>query len=271
MGYCRKCGTKLEDDMAYCPKCGTPVAVQERYQRVRHEEKLLSSVAIVGIVLVCVAVVAIALVIVGLIPAIGIGAPVIGSGNVQTQQKDLTDFTAVEAGAGFNVQITQGSTYSVSVTTDDNILQYIEVNKAGSTLTIGLRPSLGYQTTTLKAEITMPDLQEAQFSGGVVANAAGFNMTHNFRADLSGGSRLTMAGQAADLTATCSGGANIDLSDFKVTNANVDFSGGSQGTINLDGRLDANLSGGARLFYIGNPTLGTINTSGGATISKATS
>ena len=77
-------------------------------------------------------------------------------------------------------------------------------------------------------------------------------------------------GQAVDLTALCSGGATLHLPDFKVNNANVNLSGGSQATINLDGRLDANLSGGARLFYVGNPTLGTINTSGGASISKAT-
>lgn len=261
--------------MAYCPKCGAPTAEptatpQERYRRVRYEENLLRSVVIAGAVLVGIAVIVIALVAVGLIPSIGIGAPVVGSGNVQTQTKAIADFTAVSASSGFTVQITQGSTYSVNITADDNILQYVEVTKTGSTLNIGIRPLLGYQTTTLKADITMPNITTVQFSGGVVSTASGFNLTHSFTADLSGGSRYTMTGQGTDLTAMCSGGTTLDLSHFEVTNASVAFSGGSQGTINLTGRLDATLSGGARLYYIGNPTLGNIDTSGGASISKAT-
>jgi hypothetical protein len=271
MGYCRKCGTKLEDNMAFCPKCGTPVAVPERYQHVRHEVPPLGSLAIAAVAVVAaVAVLIVALIAVGLIPIVGISGPIAGSGNVQTQQKALSDFTAVDVGSGFNVKITQASTYSVSITADDNVFQYIEVNKAGSTLTINLKPALGYQATTLKAEISMPDLTEVQFSGGVVGTVSGFNMPHNFNVDLSGGSRLTMSGQAVDLAAQCSGGSNLQLSDLKVTNANVDLSGGSQGTINLNGTLDANLSGGSHLYYVGNPTLGNINISGGSTISKAT-
>jgi hypothetical protein len=60
----------------------------------------------------------------------------------------------------------------------------------------------------------------------------------------------------------------LDLSKYTVTNANVDLSGGSQAEINLIGRIDGNLSGGSHLFYSGNPTLGNINVSGGATIER---
>ena len=253
--------------MAYCPKCGTPVAVQS-YQRVRHEDRTFESLAIAGVaVVVAVAVLVVALVVVGLIPTIGIGSHV-GSGHLSTQQVALSEFNGVDAGYGFNVVITQGSNYSVSITTDDNLQQYVDVYKTGSTLYVRLKPNIGgVQTTTLRAEIIMPDLESVQFSGGVVANAQSFNMSHDFNVDLSGGSSFTMTGQAADLTAVCSGGANLHFADFKVHNASVDLSGGSQGTINLDSRLDANLSGGAHLFYTGNATLGTINTSGGAGIS----
>jgi len=53
-----------------------------------------------------------------------------------------------------------------------------------------------------------------------------------------------------------------------VVNADVSLSGGSRATINLDGRLDADLSGGSNLLYIGDPTMGDINTSGGSTVGK---
>ncbi len=271
MGYCWKCGNKIDDDAAYCPKCGSPVAAPTGYQRPpsSHARGPLDSLIIAGVVVIAaVVLIIVALIIVGLIPAIGFGAPVIGSGNVQTQQKDFSDFTAVSVGSGFNVQVTQAATYNVSITTDANLQQYVEVYKTGSTLYIRLKPTMGFTTTSLKAQVSMPDLTNLQLSGGVVGTASSFNVTHDFTADLAGGSRLTMTGQAGNLTAICSGGSNLQLGDFQVTNARVDFTGGSQGTVNVSGKLDAVLSGGSRLSYIGNPTLGIIDKSGGSTISK---
>ncbi len=210
------------------------------------------------------------LIVAGLLPIISspTGTGQGGSGNLQTKEVALSDFSAVDASHGFNVVITQGSNYSIRITTDDNIQQYVDVQKNGDTLELGIKPMTWVSTTTLKAEITMPDLTVVELSGGAKANAANFSLTHNFQSNLSGGSSLTMSGQATDLIATGSGGANMHFQEFKVHNANLDLSGGSQATVNLDGTLSGDLSGGARLFYKGNPTLGDINTSGGATINK---
>ncbi len=193
---------------------------------------------------------------------------IVGSGNLQTQEKSLSDFTIVNVHNGFQVEITKANTYSIEVTADDNVIQHVEVTKTENTLTIQLEPGFGYQSPTLRAKISMPDFEEAQLSGGSNIKASSFNLTHNFRAELSGGSVLEMDGGANDLVAECSGGSRLEFSDFAVDNVNVDFSGGSRGTINVNGRLDAQLSGGSQLFYIGNPTLGDIETSGGSNIVK---
>jgi hypothetical protein len=86
--------------------------------------------------------------------------------------------------------------------------------------------------------------------------------------ELSGGSHADVEGSASDLTVDASGGSTLDLDNFPVHDADIVFSGGSSGTISLDGNLDADLSGGSRLWYIGNPTLGDIETSGGSSIQR---
>jgi len=53
-----------------------------------------------------------------------------------------------------------------------------------------------------------------------------------------------------------------------VGNANIILSGASDGTINLDGRLDADLSGASTLEYIGEPTLGSLDISGASNLTK---
>jgi len=266
MSYCSKCGNKLTENMAFCPKCGTPVAHYSTQQPVRSRS---GSPGYVGVSLVvalaAVAIIIVALIVGGFLP-IGIN-PIIGSGHSQTKNYNITDFTAVSASNGFNIVITQGSTYSVEVTADDNVISSLQVYKAGSTLHVELKP-VSVTTTVLRARITMPDLESVQFSGGVIASATGFSSSHNFNIDMSGGSHLTLSGRAVNLVATGSGGAGMDLLHFTVENAQVDFSGGAQGTIKVTGRLDATLSGGAQLYYSGNPTLGNIDSSSGAAIHK---
>jgi hypothetical protein len=224
----------------------------------------MSPFAIAGIALITAVVVIALIAIVFLLGLFPFGVTV-GSGNLQTQQENFSGFTAVNVNSGFRVHITYGSTYSVAVTSDDNLLDHIDVTQSGDTLTIRTKPAF-YLRGTLRAEISMPDLQELQLSGGSNVVASGFNVSHSFNVGLSGGSSITMDGSATDLVAECSGGSSLDFTNFAVHNADITFSGGSHGTINLDGRLDADLSGGSQLFYLGNPTLGDVNTSGGSSI-----
>jgi hypothetical protein len=233
------------------------------------------------------------------------GDVVEGSGNLDTQEMDLSGFTRVEVGHAFEVEIVQSASYSVSITADDNLFEYIKVSKKGETLKIGLK-SGDYHNVTLEAEITMPDLYEVDLSGAVRGTARGFTSSHDFSGELSGASSLDMRdmsagdidfdisgasrvtgdiiagdadldvsgastvqlqGSASDMEIEASGASHVDLADFVVSNADVNLSGASQATVNLDGRLDADLSGASNLSYIGEPTMGDIHTSGGSTIS----
>ena len=192
----------------------------------------------------------------------------IDSGKLQTQQKNLSGFTIINIQSGFQAQISYGDSYSVSITADNNVINRIDVSQTGNTLTIGLQLTSIFNIGTLKAQITMPDLQEIHLSGGANANVAGFAMVHDLSVSESGGSTLRVEGQANGLSASCSGGSGLQLSDFKVDTATIIMSGGSTGNVNVNGRLDADLSGGSSLVYAGNPTLGTIITSGLSTITQ---
>jgi hypothetical protein len=190
-----------------------------------------------------------------------------GSGNLVTEAKDFTGFSEIDIGDGFEVTITQSSTYSISIKADDNIIDRVEVSKSGERLDIKLRSGI-YNSITLEAEITLPDLHELTLSEGTQGIATGFTEAHNFILDLSGGSRIDLEGSSDNISIDASGGSQLILSDFSVHDANVILSGGSRATINLDGILDADLSGGSQLHYLGEPTLRDIETAGGSLVIK---
>jgi len=234
-------------------------------RQLRAHTRAVSSLTIILISLIAVAVVvAAALTLSRLIST----RTIEGSGNVVTRTMDFSDFTTVDVGGGFRVEITRSSSYSIRVTADNNTFDYIDVYKTGDTLTIGVKSGFSFRSVTLKADITMPNLYAVTLSGGTQGTAKEFTSTHDFALVLSGGSTIELEGAASNLDLVASGGSRSDLSDFPVHNATVLLSGGSQATINLNGTLDANLSGGSQLQYIGTPTMGDISTSDGSTITK---
>jgi hypothetical protein len=134
----------------------------------------------------------------------------------------------------------------------------------------------------------MPTLENIVLSGATHGTAQGFSSTDPFAADISGASSLDLtnfqsgnvtvdlsgastfnaAGSASNLTSVISGASTLNLSNLTVNNAEMTLSGASNAQINLNGRLNAQLTGASTLQYSGSPTLGNISTSGASTISK---
>jgi len=209
-------------------------------------------------------------------------------GNLQTQEFNFEGFTEVDVGGAFQVTITQGSSYSIVITADERIFDDIEVTQTGNTLSIGMEPGIDFGIHVREAEIVMPTLQRLVLSGATKGTATGFNSTNtlrlnvsgasslqvnnvytgNLEVNLSGASTLTAQGSGDDLEVHASGASNSDLTNFPVNDAFVDVSGASQATVNLTGILDVQASGASSVHYIGEPTLGVINTSGASTVNK---
>ena len=84
--------------------------------------------------------------------------------------------------------------------------------------------------------------------------------------DLSGGSGITLSGSAQEGTIDVSGGSQVMLGEFAVEDAYVNASGGSQANVKPSGRLNVDASGGSRIYYVGAPTMGNIDTSGSSSV-----
>ncbi len=189
-----------------------------------------------------------------------------GCGPVRTQTYNFTDFTRVEVGYAFHVEVVQSDSYSVSITANEDIFNNIQVSQEGETLKIHLTQSATFGTR--KAEITMPDLRAINLSRAAKGTIKGFSSSGDFTLDLSGASSLDGDLTAGDVDFHVAGASHVKLADFSVRNADVTLRGASSGTVNLSGKLDADLSGASHLEYVGEPTLGTINTSGSSTLRK---
>jgi hypothetical protein len=231
---------------------------------------------------------------------------VVGAGPDVTKDYDFKDFSKLNISHGFSVQITASSTYKVSVTVPENVIEHLDVKQIGDTVSIGLEINT-YSNVHPRAVVTMPDLRGCSLSGGSRGTVSGFqsgsalelhssggshfdlNITAgqtrvdvsgggrvegqlNFTdvtANLSGGSRWETTGTGNNLTRlVASGGSQVILPTVSLQNASIYLSGGSRADLMVNGKLSLDLSGGSKLTYSGNPQIETVNVSGGSNISK---
>jgi hypothetical protein len=217
----------------------------------------------------------------------GIGEGIVGSGEVITKDFDFSGFSRVSAGNAFRVEVERGDAYSVSVTVDDNVEQYLDVQQTGDEVRIFLKPRLmlSLRNVHLEAKITMPEVRGLNFSGATRATVTGFDSTESLDVELSGASRLSgdiragetnmdvsgastveLNGTAAGLRAEASGASTLQLGEFSTADAAVKASGASRMVVNANGTIRGDASGASRVEYLGDPASVRVDTSGASTV-----
>jgi hypothetical protein len=231
-----------------------------------------------------------------------------GNGPTTTKEYDFTDFTGIEIGHAFELEVTPSDTYKITVTAPESVLDRIDVSKVGSTLKIDMDTWFFSWHSTPKVTITMPDLRSLNLSGASRGDAREFKSPNDFdlhlsgasnldidmemggfRAEISGASRLAgylkasssdielsgasrsdLKGSAGDIKLDASGASQANLADFSVEDASIELSGASRASLTVNGRMDASLSGVSSLEYYGNPIMGNLDISGVSDIEHKT-
>jgi hypothetical protein len=225
-----------------------------------------------------------------------------------TKTFNLKDFTKIEVGGAFKVDIVRSDSFKVTVDADD--LRHIRVETVGDTLVIrrqGIEwfaPFHGHPMAT----VTLPALKEMSISGashgklenfqsdeGLAINLSGashlealdittgrievkvtgasslngkITATKDAKIEASGASKIDVTGTGANMVIKVTGASKAELGKFPVQNADVEVTGASNAFINLNGKLNADVSGASNLYWSGSPVMGDIQTSGASNLRR---
>lgn len=243
----------------------------------------------------------------GCIRVVTSGKGIVGSPDLETREFDFSDFTNIEVGYAFEVDITRADTYSVYITLNENMFEYLDISRSGKTLRIRMKSSYIYEHVTRQASITLPALRSLHLSGASRGGVTGFETTDDMRFDVSGASNLSLVdlkagdtsfdisgasrvngsieitegdfgisgastveleGKGTDVRLEVSGASTARLERFPVEIADTHISGASNVTIEVSDRLDIDVSGASRLYYNGGAELGRVNVSGASTLNR---
>jgi hypothetical protein len=210
-----------------------------------------------------------------------------GSGILKTEAREAEGFSKIDISNVVHLDWKPGSEHSVEVTVEDNLLPHLVTQVKGETLTVYFDENVD-PTKDVMVKVTSPNLEALTASGATHSNLKNLD-SDRFTLSLSGASRCTITGKAAELVVDCSGASHLRGEELSAAVGTVAANGAATGhvkvrapesvqcsgasnirvsAVDAEG-LTVDLSGGSRCTVAGKVKKLTINGDGAAALHAA--
>ncbi len=217
------------------------------------------------------------------------GKKVKGNGTKKSAERSVSTFKNVDVSGAIELYVAQGETRPVKIETDENLLQYIDVDQEGDRIIIKSREGFNLRPSKkIKVYVTSPVYNNIDVSGasnitGVakivntenlrldVSGAGDINMEVNapaINADISGAGAVNLKGETKTFELTLTGAGKAHCYDLLSETTKVDISGAGDADVFASVKLDAQVSGAGNVTYKGGATNVTQQVSGAGSVKK---
>jgi len=208
-----------------------------------------------------------------------------GEGNVTTEVINVDDFTGVHASSGIDVTISQGE-FSVEVVADENLHEYINVEREGRMLKIGTERNI-YRAESKVVHVSLPELTDLKISSaGDIEAKTDFECEDlDIQISSAGDLELGVTADEIDLSISSSGDCDIwgrteyfdahlssagDLNAFELEADYVKVSVSSAGDARVfaNKEIEMTASSAGSIYYKGDPVVKRSSKSSAGSIVK---
>jgi len=195
-----------------------------------------------------------------------------GSGDIETEERDVSGFHKVYLEGIGNLIITQGDEESLVIEADDNIIPLIKTDVFRHRLTIGFKRGYNFiPISKIKYHLTVIDLDEISLSGAGDVDCDDFNtdrlefdisgvgdIDFNINAERvestsSGAGDITLSGKVDSQEIDISGVGKYDAEELESRECSISLSGAGSVTVNTNEELEISISGVGNVYYVGSP------------------
>lgn len=202
---------------------------------------------------------------------------VLGSGEIISETRPVSGFTAVELNDIGTLIIEQGSKESLEVIAEDNIIKYLKSDVYGRNLRLSVDDFVSIDPTEeIVFYLTVKNLERVEISGlgnieiealktsslDLKISGAGSANIGDLQADslnleISGVGNVEIGGSVEDQQIELSGAGNYNADGLKSNKARIEISGTGKAVLWVENELNVDLSGMGNLQYYGSPNLST--------------
>jgi Putative auto-transporter adhesin, head GIN domain len=192
------------------------------------------------------------------------GSGIQGSGVAATQTRTVARFSSLELAGSNNVTVTVGTTQSVAVHADSNLISHVTTHVVAGTLVIADTGSFTTKTP-MSVEVSVPSLTMVNLSGSGRLSVTGIKAPR-MTVTVSGSGLLSAAGTATRLDVTVSGDGMAQLNQLTASQVHAVVTGSGLIQVTVTTSLDAAVPGTGAIVYSGNPSQVTSNVTGVGTV-----
>ena len=181
----------------------------------------------------------------------GCGWPGIqGNGRITTDQRTVTAFSEIEAEGAFEIEWRSGAP-ALSITTDENLLPYIESRNIHNGLRLHSRDRIR-PTHGVKIVVSSPTRSAAKLTGATRLTASQLSGA-KFAVESTGASRVTLDGSIDELLADMTGASDLKAKSLQTKTAQISTTGAADADISVSDTLKVSITGAGKVNYSGNP------------------
>ena len=175
-----------------------------------------------------------------------------GNGHIKTDDRTISAFTEIDAGGAFEIEWQNGSP-ALHITTDENLLSYIESDVSGDTLRLRTDEEI-WPTHGIKIVVSSPTRTAARIRGAVKLTADQLTGP-KFALEGSGASHVSLDGNIDELLADMTGASKLDASGLQTKTAEISTTGAGNVEVAVAETLKVAITGAGKVSYSGNPTI----------------
>lgn len=210
-----------------------------------------------------------------------------GNGNIVSEDRKIGNFTGIEAGEAFEVELRNGEVVKVRVEADDNLINLVETKVDGNVLKITFKSGSSINNGHVKVFITAPEINYIYMSGAASATikdilknkekikleASGASSINGelespeVETEASGAATINISGRTQKYIAESSGSATTKSSQLLSETTTASASGAANLHVFSSISLKADASGASNIHYKGGGST-VIKTSGAASCEK---
>ena len=181
----------------------------------------------------------------------GCGWPGIrGNGHLTTDQRPISGFSEIEANGAFEIEWRSG-TPALSITTDENLLPYIDSRNIDNRLRLHSRDRIR-PTHGVKIVVSSPTRSAAKLTGATRLTANQLSGA-KFAVESTGAARVTLDGTVDELLADMTGASTLNAKSLQTKTAEISTTGAADANIAVSDTLKVSITGAGKVNYSGNP------------------
>jgi Putative auto-transporter adhesin, head GIN domain len=183
----------------------------------------------------------------------GLTSNVKGSGNRQSQKRDIAPFTSIQTEGAFTIEVVCQKDLSLEVEGDDNVLPLVTAEVRNNVLRLSNNGS--YSTSEpVKFTIAVPNLEVLNVSGAGKIDIKGMN-NENFAIDADGAPTINVSGNTKMVNIHTNGAGKVNTYNLNAARAVVNSNGATQVELDVNEQLDVTVNGPSSVTYKGDPVV----------------